>query len=502
MFITASTLYDYIQCPHRVWRDRYGPQDERIKETNPFVELLWSRGIQHEKNIITEIGAFIDISEGTIDERFEKTISEMKKGTDLIHQGVLKHDNLLGIPDLLKKLPDNFYIPIDIKSGKGFEETSDDTILEGKPKKHYAVQLCLYVDLLKILGFAKENKACVIDISGSEVEYLLDQPQGKKTPFSWWDLYRKVKDEVTLLIENKSQNKPALGGICKLCHWYTSCRKWCEITKDLTNIFYLGRNKRDTINTDLKIESIDQLANINIENILSQKKSHKKFLKGIGGSTLNKFLNRANVITKIKRPVIYEPIEFPKVHTELFIDIENDPTQDFVYLHGVYIRANREEKFIPFLAKENTREEEKDIFKLFWDYIHSLPQNDYAVYYYATHEKTTNKKLQKLYPDVISESEIEQFFGNPNFIDLYLDVICNKTDWPLSSYSLKDLASFLGFKWRDETPSGALSIQWYNEYLKTKNENILTRILEYNEDDCKATMILKDEVEKLGKNLH
>ena len=46
MKITASMLYDYIQCPHRVWRDAYGPQDEKIKETNPFVQLLWERGIE------------------------------------------------------------------------------------------------------------------------------------------------------------------------------------------------------------------------------------------------------------------------------------------------------------------------------------------------------------------------------------------------------------------------------------------------------------------------
>jgi predicted RecB family nuclease len=37
-----------------------------------------------------------------------------------------------------------------------------------------------------------------------------------------------------------------------------------------------------------------------------------------------------------------------------------------------------------------------------------------------------------------------------------------------------------------------LSIQWYNEYLKTKDEKIIKRILEYNEDDCKAAMVLKD----------
>jgi hypothetical protein len=35
--------------------------------------------------------------------------------------------------------------------------------------------------------------------------------------------------------------------------------------------------------------------------------------------------------------------------------------------------------------------------------------------------------------------------------------------------------------------------------LETKDESILKRILEYNEDDCKATMALKDELEKMSQ---
>jgi len=66
------------------------------------------------------------------------------------------------------------------------------------------------------------------------------------------------------------------------------------------------------------------------------------------------------------------------------------------------------------------------------------------------------------------------------------------------SYSLKALATYLGFKWRDETPSGALSIQWFNDYIESKDEDILKRILEYNEDGCKATMILKDNLVDLS----
>ena len=38
MPVTASKLYDYLQCVHRPWRDAWGPQGEKNPETNPFVE--------------------------------------------------------------------------------------------------------------------------------------------------------------------------------------------------------------------------------------------------------------------------------------------------------------------------------------------------------------------------------------------------------------------------------------------------------------------------------
>jgi len=166
-------------------------------------------------------------------------------------------------------------------------------------------------------------------------------------------------------------------------------------------------------------------------------------------------------------------------------------------MHGVYERNNGKERYLDFTAKEINDKAEKEAWVKFWDYIKSLPKDDFAVYYYSHHEKTTYKKLQKQYPDVISTEEVEAFFDNPNVIDLY-KIVLKQTDWPVGSYSLKALATFLGFSWRDETPSGALSIQWFNEYIESGEEKILERILLYNEDDCKATMILKDGIQKLN----
>lgn len=497
MYITASKLYDYTQCPHRIWRDKYGSQDEKIKETNPFVQLLWDRGVLHEENVIKEIGDFLDISDGSLDERFKKTLEAMKSGQKLIYQGVLKYENLLGIPDLLRRMPDESYIPVEIKSGMSLEGADEDAGEEGKPKKHYAIQLCLYVELLKKLGFENKNIGRVIDIHFNEVDYNLNNPIGVRNKITFWEFYEDTKSQVGSLLNDRVQNKPALAGICKLCPWYNSCKKWVKDSQDLSGIFYLGRSKRDIINDDLKIYKISDFAELKVAETMAIKETNKDYLKGVGEKTLTKLVQRAKVLTEIKKPVIYEKIEFPQKSYELFFDIEDDPTQEFIYLHGVYERHEGKERFIDFTAENNTREAEKEAWSRFWDYIRSLPKDDFVAYYYSHHEKTTYKKMQKQYPDVVSEEEVDDFFNEEKSIDLY-KIVSKYTDWPLASYSLKDLAMYLGFKWRDETPSGALSIQWYNNYLETKDKKVLERILLYNEDDCKATMILKDAIENLS----
>ena len=115
-----------MQCPHRVWRDVYGPQNEKVKEVNPFIKLLWDRGVLYEEKIIKELGEYLDLSKGSLEDRFTKTKEAMKNRTPLIYQGVLMVDNIVGIPDLLKLNIDGTYIPVDIKSGMGGEGVDEE----------------------------------------------------------------------------------------------------------------------------------------------------------------------------------------------------------------------------------------------------------------------------------------------------------------------------------------------------------------------------------------
>ena len=63
------------------------------------------------------------------------------------------------------------------------------------------------------------------------------------------------------------------------------------------------------------------------------------------------------------------------------------------------------------------------------------------------------------------------------------------------------LAKYLGFDWRDASPSGAESIEWYHRWVETADPVIKQRILDYNEDDCKATRVLLDGIRNIDSTL-
>jgi len=64
--------------------------------------------------------------------------------------------------------------------------------------------------------------------------------------------------------------------------------------------------------------------------------------------------------------------------------------------------------------------------------------------------------------------------------------------FPVYFYSLKDIARVLGFNWRHPEASGLNSIFWYHNWIETNNRKTREDIINYNEDDVRATKLLKD----------
>lgn len=165
--ITASMLYNLVQCPHRLFLDLHEDPAKKDPESK-FVELLWERGTTFEKEVMTGVAVpFLDLS-GEEDAAKERlTMEAISRGEPLIYGGRIRSGDLLGEPDLMRRQAGG-YIAGDIKSGSGFEDASDD-LSDGKPKKHYAVQLGLYNDILEKMGVSAGRTPFIWDVHGREV---------------------------------------------------------------------------------------------------------------------------------------------------------------------------------------------------------------------------------------------------------------------------------------------------------------------------------------------
>jgi predicted RecB family nuclease len=489
--VNASTLYNLVQCPQRVALDAFGDSASR-DDVNPFVRLLWERGTVYEQEVIESLNVhFVDLSGLGAEEQAAQTLEAMRRGETLIYGGRIAVDDLFGIPDLLRKEAGG-YVPGDIKSGAGEEGGGEDS--EGKPKIHYAVQLALYVDILERLQLSAGRRAFVWDIHGEEVAYDFTVAQGPKKPETLWDEYLTVLTQARAILSRALTPQGAYSSVCKLCNWHSFCLAQLTAADDLTLIPFLGRSLRDAMQTT--VPTIAALAESNPDGFIDGKKT---IFKGVGPDRLRLFQARAAMLkAPVPKPYLRAAISLEIVPVELFFDIEVDPLRDICYLHGIVERHsgdNGSERFVSFFAETVTPEAEHDAFAATVAYLSGQPGS--VIYYYSKYERTIYRKLQAKYPSVCGADDIERLFDPARAVDLYGDVVLKATEWPTRDYSIKTLARYLGFNWRDSHPSGAASIEWFDRWCREQDPKVRQQILDYNEDDCRATRVLLDGIRSL-----
>jgi predicted RecB family nuclease len=489
MTVTASVLYDLVQCPQRVALDAFGDPANR-DPIKAFVRLLWERGALFEREAIAKLSQpFTDLSKASDSDRERLTFEAMARGDSLIHGGRIRVDDLIGAPDLLRKEPGG-YVPGDIKSGRGKEGGNEDN--DGKPKLHYAVQLALYVDILERLKLSAGRRAFVWDIHGNEVAYDFSTVEG----VSLWDDYQIALIGARAIFTRHTRPSPAYASLCKLCHWHTYCVAQLTAADDLTLIPHLGRKERDVMQ-----DSVPTIAALAASNPDGFMQGRKTVFRGIGPDRLRLFQARAAMLkASPSQPYLRAPVRLELAPLELFFDVEVDPLRDVCYLHGFIERHrgdNTTERFAAFFADTPTPAAERETFAAALDYL--AAHGAAVVYHYSKYERTTYRKLQGRYPDICTPEDIERLFEAPRAVDLYGDVVTQATEWPTRDQSIKTLAKYLGFAWRDNDPSGAASIEWFDRWCRERSPEIRQRILDYNEDDCRATRVLLDGIRGLAR---
>ena len=482
--ITAQDLYNLTKCHHRVYLDSNGNPEER-GEVGSFVKLLWELGLQTEREYIESIGGDTveDLEMLSVEAAFHETIRLMQEGAPLIYQGCLMEGPYVGRPDLLLKRVDGtscwgkyLYEAIDIKAGKGWEGGEGR---KPKFKEHYAFQILFYRMLLERIQGAVVPLGRIINIDKQVEEF---DPMNFELPF------QDALEQATQLVQGRETSEPVLGSHCLLCEWFRRCHRWVKTHDDPTGLFFVGKQKFRL--KEVGLHTIHDIANMDVSEYLTSSKK----IPRMGEKALTRMKHRAGIVLSGK-PSIEPGYTFPQTARDIYFDIEDDPTQGVTYLFGLLIHDHQSPpEFKYFVARDPTEEEQT--VREFWNFVASA--GDVTYYVYSHKERSSLRQLMERYglDHGVFTRYVEQEY------DLYSDLIVNYSDWPTFSYSIKQIAKQIGFHWRDPDPSGANSIAWYNEYLAhPEKESLLDRILQYNEDDCRAMLAIKLFFEKQSREV-
>ena len=180
----------------------------------------------------------------------------------------------------------------------------------------------------------------------------------------------------------------------------------------------------------------------------------------------------------------------------LFYDIEADPDARENYLHGFLIRTRQDPGSPLDLTSDPTGATPRHHPILClpqhgdvrcWQRIHRLLRRfpGWPLLHYGETERIELHRLaRRAGASAASREDLER-----RFVDVHQLV---RQQWvlPLSSYGLKSVATWLGFRWRHPNAEGARAVLWWRHWRRHGHRHDLRRILDYNQDDCQATRVV------------
>jgi uncharacterized protein len=360
-----------------------------------------------------------------------------------------------------------------------------------KTTKEHLFDLAFCSMLFESFQESKIEKGLVISTFDKKVkveEIYLNKKLRKKVLNVLLNLNECLEESIPEITQDRKK--------CTICSWQKFCDNEAKKNGYLTDIDGIG-SKTSSL---LKAKGI-----INTQILASY---NEKQL----GEKLSKFndqkYEKASIFVKQAKAYISgEPYFisnknntedlFEKICSGFYIfDIESNPDEKHDFLYG-FLKVNnlsiKKEDLIyePILnLKNNKGESYRQIIEILFSH------KEWPVLHYGETEKISIIKIAKELN--FSFEEIDSLTSR--FIDLHTLI---RKSWilPLKNYGLKTVSNWLGFEWVQKNVSGSKALYWWIQYQITENEIFLKKIMQYNKDDCFATLkiaeyLIKNQLKK------
>lgn len=479
MHLTASDIYSYYRPSICRLRCYYRHKGLAEGEPSPYEQIILRLGQRHEKAHLATLGAYADLSEGPIEQRQQRTMDEVKKGTPVIYQGVLTAKvtingvpcEVVGVPDFMIREGSRSYSVRDSKMSRRITEDDHPEILR---------QLRLY-------GWLHEQ-AMGIPPAGLEVH----AGTGEIVNIAY-DNGRTALEALEAVVSAANSTaapyEPVGWSKCGACGYKGHCWGAAEKAKDVALVEGVDQGLTLALRQAGVATYDELLAKFDAGRLSEFQKPHGARMQRVG-KRAESILRMASALST-GREILIETPALPHCENYVMFDLEGLPPQmdeiDKIYLWGTQVFGQRGGAFLAatagfgeagdregwerFLANANT------IFDAYGDipFVH-----------WAAYEKTYLDRYVERYGD----REAIAARVRTNLLDL-LPIAKRSIALPLPSYSLKVIEKHVGFKRTQDEYGGDWAMAKYIEAMETHDEGVraqlMNEILTYNMEDLEAT---------------
>lgn len=540
---------EILACVHRVALSRGAPYDFVAPPLSPEMERR-RRGARDHRHSTLELLRQLHPETPTPSSQ-DETTELMLSGCDLILLPRLARDDegrrTASVHALVRvgRVDERFtYAPLLIKNHEVVEVASTRRTLEGtlarlRPSEaHYldgvgtrsalpmtrsGLSLAQATRVLHTLGHADPNaRAGVIDRQSRLWWFELAGKSYPRFNLSTYDDLYQERFNVLVAHDEWASSKgpfptsPYWHRDCPECPYNEHCEDQLEQRDDVSLVRFTSFDQQLL----LREQGVDTRARLARLNPDLARHARNKTINLLGpyeaeellGRTIDKLddlIYRARAHERGSSLRLVDAERMGCVAADVEVDVDMESYEDATYLWGAHVTVNHPTNgvaagyraFVEWGALSH--ETEAAIFKDFWTWLkglrdacHEQGRTFVAYCFWAQAEDgAMNRAVNPPLDGGPTPHDLAAFRRSDpaQWIDLHeLAKRQIQTEGPLG---LKLLAVAAGFSWRDPNPSGEASIRWYEEATRSQLPDALafrTRILEYNEDDCRATKALRD----------
>jgi len=548
---------EILACVHKVALTRGAPFDFDRSPSSPEMEKRRRDAESLRNSVLNEIAAN---TPGTVEARsVDETEALMLSGAEVILRPRLR-DDIVGkrranVNILVRVGRENekyIYAPVLVKNNEIIETAVTRRILEGSllklqpseatftngvgPRSNQTVQrngivLAHATRVLQSLGHGDASaRVGMIDRNHRLWWFELNASDYARFNLSTYEEFYQQRlnvlngHEKWLAGEGEFPTKPFWHRECLDCEFASHCEPALQKIDDVS-LTRFSKVEEQLALHELGIDTRAQLARLDpkrarqaknkVLNPTEQYPIEDYLAKSVEKLDDLIYRARAHVRGSYLRIVDADKMSCPTADVEVDIDMES--YDDATYLWGASVTLNAhvegiEPGYRAFVEwGELTGEAEAKIFQEFWQWLSDLREKCAAqsltiagyCFWAQAEDGAMNRAVENPLPGGPTPVDLQSFRSQSpaQWIDMH-DIAKQQiqTEGPLG---LKQLAVAAGFHWRDENPSGEASMLWYEV---ARNENSQgnasrQRLLEYNEDDCRATKALRDWLNDGAKSL-